>query len=795
MGAVFDRKNYFNESIGNNRLGEKVVNFTYDYDVRNANFTNLIYTIDVPVNNQVPESLTGIICGICSDTNFKPQLHSTLSRAFPQGGSFLDYSARTGYCSFTYQSNRFINGYLSHTPLIRKTTIEATPTLTNTPTPTPTATPIPFPPYKVIPIIFTPKDQVVPDQTKMESMKKWISYVQAWYAARLDNKSFSPVELISYVGKEDANWYLQCYKEDKNNCNAVEVYFNVLNELLAAGYPVGYINETKEHLLVFFNGYSGDYVALGSDGKSYNNMSFLSIDFLSDLFLKDPFNLNINLYCPFASVNNGDAGDCSKFHHLGAIAHEMGHTFGLPEINDQTQPEKKSNYGYGKSIMNTAVNIFPHTGFYENGPNDEKVKMLNSPFMNYQMNTIPSPVSLLVTYKKSLSVGWNLLSNPVKLPYMTSNNPLGVSQIYYSLGPNCQEIDLINSTNIDGTANWSKYLCQSAQSDLPLAVGQGYWIKMNNPIHLMYYGYLPSSQPVLTLKTGWNLVGPALWGHNNSVTNSLISINQKYNLVYGYKADDINNPWKIYDINRPSFLNSLSTIESGLGYWINMTADGQWTIDNPIYTTQATAVVAPQSFGLSAMLSRPDIINTPTPTPTPKTIILNLISGTDDAYQTADANKKMIITTNDLRLGWTTSRTGLRFVSNNLSGVKGKTIKSAKLTLTSNQNTSSAIKLSIFAQNSDSCLTYSTVKNNLGLRPITATPISWNISTAWKSGTQYTSPELASVIQQVVGRPGYDGKTLCIMMQNNGSTNNTERAVTSKENSSRPSATLKIEYY
>jgi len=40
--------------------------------------------------------------------------------------------------------------------------------------------------------------------------------------------------------------------------------------------------------------------------------------------------------------------------------------------------------------------------------------------------------------------------------------------------------------------------------------------------------------------------------------------------VYGYAAADEADPWKVYDINVPGWVNDLTALEYGQGYWINV---------------------------------------------------------------------------------------------------------------------------------------------------------------------------------------------------------------------------------
>ncbi|ETR68561.1 MAG: hypothetical protein OMM_04494 [Candidatus Magnetoglobus multicellularis str. Araruama] len=121
-----------------------------------------------------------------------------------------------------------------------------------------------------------------------------------------------------------------------------------------------------------------------------------------------------------------------------------------------------------------------------------------------------------------------------------------------------------------------------------LAAGYGYWIHMNDAGTLILSGALANPSDSLTLNEGWNLIGcwsqDAYYNSNlpptvdlpaqvNLVKRSqlidvLQAVHGKYSIV---KSIDANGSEFIYDVNVPSFLNSLHYfIGPGYGYWIKM---------------------------------------------------------------------------------------------------------------------------------------------------------------------------------------------------------------------------------
>jgi hypothetical protein len=81
-------------------------------------------------------------------------------------------------------------------------------------------------------------------------------------------------------------------------------------------------------------------------------------------------------------------------------------------------------------------------------------------------------------------------------------------------------------------------------------------------------GTVPSGASI-SVKEGWNLVGyPRLSGEG--AADELTSL--------GSTVVQIKNLQSSYDPSIPSFLNTLSTMAPGSGYWLKVSADGTWTV-------------------------------------------------------------------------------------------------------------------------------------------------------------------------------------------------------------------------
>jgi hypothetical protein len=68
---------------------------------------------------------------------------------------------------------------------------------------------------------------------------------------------------------------------------------------------------------------------------------------------------------------------------------------------------------------------------------------------------------------------------------------------------------------------------------------------------------------------GWNLMSYPV-RTAQTVTQALLSISGYYTTVYGYETGDLDDPWKVYDVTAPEWVNDLATLEFGKGYWINV---------------------------------------------------------------------------------------------------------------------------------------------------------------------------------------------------------------------------------
>jgi len=183
--------------------------------------------------------------------------------------------------------------------------------------------------------------------------------------------------------------------------------------------------------------------------------------------------------------------------------------------------------------------------------------------------------------------------------------------------------------------------------------------------------------------------------------------------------------------------------------------------------------------------STPKPTNTPTPPSGTNTVTLNVASAGDDGYDVAgsstfntslngEGGQALIV---GGKKGSASVTTGLRF--NGVTIPQGKTIISAKLDLAESWGGAydTNVKDKIFAEKSPNCATFnsSSLPRN---RVKTTASVNWNSNGSQGTAGQWyqTSasakpPEMATVVQEVINQsPWTSGNSMCILITDNGST-------------------------
>jgi len=98
----------------------------------------------------------------------------------------------------------------------------------------------------------------------------------------------------------------------------------------------------------------------------------------------------------------------------------------------------------------------------------------------------------------------------------------------------------------------------------------------------------PPTYPI-SLYTGWNLISMPKSPTNTSLLKVMSPVDGNWSSVWAYNTTDVH--WYRHDIYAPmSWMNDLKTMDAGVGYWINMTAND---------TLSVTGATPPTSITLS----------------------------------------------------------------------------------------------------------------------------------------------------------------------------------------------------
>jgi hypothetical protein len=142
---------------------------------------------------------------------------------------------------------------------------------------------------------------------------------------------------------------------------------------------------------------------------------------------------------------------------------------------------------------------------------------------------------------------------------------------------------------------------------------------------------------------------------------------------------------------------------------------------------------------------------------------------------------------------YTTYSHGSGFRFTNVAVPQGAVILSAYLQLESiGTKSGTPVNLRIACENSDNAATFSTV-DDYNSRPRTSY-VNWSNVEAWNAFVWYNSPDISSIIQQVINRAGWQsGNSIAIFVEDDG-TSVYERVACTYDNNPTYAAKLVIEY-
>ncbi len=137
----------------------------------------------------------------------------------------------------------------------------------------------------------------------------------------------------------------------------------------------------------------------------------------------------------------------------------------------------------------------------------------------------------------------------------------------------------------------------------------------------------------------------------------------------------------------------------------------------------------------------------------------------DDASENNDSRKTVTNSATSLTLG-NSQKLGMRFEK--VPFARGTTVLEAYLEFTPTANSSASTYLDLYAENSDNSAAYPNSRGNISGRTKTIATTRWTISDSWKSDFTYRSPELKTLIQEVLNRSSWTaGNSLSLLAYGN----------------------------
>jgi len=168
-------------------------------------------------------------------------------------------------------------------------------------------------------------------------------------------------------------------------------------------------------------------------------------------------------------------------------------------------------------------------------------------------------------------------------------------------------------------------------------------------------------------------------------------------------------------------------------------------------------------------------------------------NGNDDAEERV-SNGDMSLGSSDLEMVWDGYEQiiGIRF--RNVTIPVGAVITSAKITFRADGSESNATSLIIHGEDEDDCLVFSSTDDDISDRTKTTASVSWNNVAPWNNNSYYDSPDLTSIVQEIVSRGGWgSGNAMTFIISNNGASSGQRRADTYNETTTR-APLLHVEY-
>ena len=191
--------------------------------------------------------------------------------------------------------------------------------------------------------------------------------------------------------------------------------------------------------------------------------------------------------------------------------------------------------------------------------------------LTWSSDKLPHEVNLSATtasetFDLPMVAGWNLGSFPI-----VPANP-AVSALTAGTADKFSAIFAYDAA--DAGDHWKSYYSGVGGDLTTLDHAQGFWVHATEPYTLSVQGSLPATTAI-PLTAGWNLVGyPSQTSRPVQVATAGIT----GNLLAVQTYDPTSESWQRYRPGVASYVNTLTEMEPGIGYWINVDANCTWTV-------------------------------------------------------------------------------------------------------------------------------------------------------------------------------------------------------------------------
>ena len=135
------------------------------------------------------------------------------------------------------------------------------------------------------------------------------------------------------------------------------------------------------------------------------------------------------------------------------------------------------------------------------------------------------------------------------------------------------------------------------------------------------------------------------------------------------------------------------------------------------------------------------------------------ISGSNDDVEQKSSDGTMYSTSSDIELGDDPSYNGEQsegLLFRNVNIPQGATITSAYITFETDEVSTDPTSITFYGHDTDDAPDFSTSNYDLTNRTVTSASVNWNNIPSWNTVSEkHQSPEIASIIQEIVDRPGW----------------------------------------